>query len=121
METFFKNIPGNLIINISAVQTYGPFYIDTTLPAITNNQTGDDTWRNSGSTAYNVDFSDATSYLANVQYKITTATGQGGTLQKDWTDIASVSGSASYTTDWTLDFVKTELLKEIAATNIRKG
>ncbi|MEK7813811.1 MAG: carbohydrate binding domain-containing protein, partial [Candidatus Desantisbacteria bacterium] len=54
--------------NISSVKTYGPFYIDTTLPDITDPQGGDDTWRNASGTTYNVSFSDATSYLANIQY-----------------------------------------------------
>ncbi|MEK7812156.1 MAG: hypothetical protein AAB296_00215, partial [Candidatus Desantisbacteria bacterium] len=53
---------------------------------------------------YNVSFSDATSYLANIQYKITTASSQGGTIKKDWFDIASVSGSPDYTTVWSVDF-----------------
>jgi len=82
------------------------FYVrkDTTLPTVADNQIGDDTWKNSGGTTYDVDFSDPNSLLNYSQYKITTSTGQGGTILKDWTNIFTNLGLSSYTTDWQIDF-----------------
>src|SRR3989339_200726 len=82
------------------------FYVnkDTGNPGITNNQTGDDTWRAASGTTYNVDFSDATSLLNNVQYRVCAATGQTGTVLKDWTDIAAGINAATYTIDWQVDY-----------------
>jgi len=81
-------------------------YKDTSNPTITDSQAGDDTWRNSAGTTYNVDFSDpapsSTLYIA--QYKITTASGQGGTILQDWIDIFPDHGTASYTTNWAINF-----------------
>jgi len=84
---------------------YGMYVkIDTTPPAVTDNQVGDDYWRNSAGTTYDVDFSDPNSLLDYAQYKITTSTGQGGTVLKDWTYIFNDLGLNSYTTDWQIDF-----------------
>src|SRR3989339_368170 len=82
------------------------FYVnkDTGNPGVTNNQTGDDTWRAASGTTYNVDFSDATSLLNNVQYRVCAATGQTGTVLKDWTDIAAGINAATYTIDWQVDY-----------------
>src|SRR3989339_455045 len=82
------------------------FYVkkDTGNPGVTNNQTGDDTWRAASGTTYNVDFSDATSLLSNVQYKVCSATGQTGTVLKDWTNIATGINATTYTTDWQVDY-----------------
>ena len=78
---------------------------DTTSPVITNNQSGDDVWRNAAGTLYNVDFADALSGLATAQYRITSQPGQSGTVIKDWTDIYSnPAGAPAYTTDWPVDF-----------------
>jgi hypothetical protein len=78
--------------------------IDATLPIITDNQAGDDTWRNSAGTAYNIDFSDSTSLLNYAQYKITSSTGQSGTILKDWTNIFTGLSASTYTTNWQIDF-----------------
>jgi hypothetical protein len=84
------------------------FYVkkDTTNPLISDLQDGDDTWRNTAGTTYNVDFTDSSpsSNLDYAQYKITSETGQGGTVLKDWTNIFTNLGTTSYTTDWSIDF-----------------
>jgi len=79
---------------------------DTVNPSITDSQDGDDTWRNVAGTTYDVDFSDSapSSTLDYAQYKITTASGQGGTILQDWIDIFSDHGTASYATNWTINF-----------------
>ncbi|MBI4802489.1 MAG: four helix bundle protein [Elusimicrobia bacterium] len=79
--------------------------IDLSAPTVTDNQAGDDTWRNSAGTVYNIDFSaSGASLLDTAQYKITSDPGQTGALLKDWTDIAAGINSANYTTDWQADF-----------------
>ncbi|MFW9942917.1 MAG: hypothetical protein ACFFFT_17915, partial [Candidatus Thorarchaeota archaeon] len=81
-------------------------YLDTSEPAIIDSQTGDDIWRNSGGTTYNVDFSDniTSSNLDFAQYRITSDTEQGGIVLKEWTNIFTNLGATEYTTDWTIDF-----------------
>ncbi|MFX1522413.1 MAG: NosD domain-containing protein, partial [Promethearchaeota archaeon] len=80
--------------------------LDTVNPSIIDNQLGDDTWRNSTGTTYDVDFSDLTpsSNLDTAQYKITTLPGQGGIVVIDWTNIFTNLGATSFTTDWEIDF-----------------
>ncbi|TFF97828.1 MAG: hypothetical protein EU547_03265 [Promethearchaeota archaeon] len=84
------------------------FYVkkDTKGPTIIDSQIGDDIWRDSAGTTYNVDFYDSlpSSNLRFAQYKITSAVEQGGTVLKDWTYIFSDLGSTSYTTNWEIDF-----------------
>ncbi|MBI4351170.1 MAG: hypothetical protein HY550_07005, partial [Elusimicrobia bacterium] len=83
------------------------FYVrkDTTPPVITDLQAGDTAWRGVPGTAYNVDFADLASGLTTVQYRITSDVGGGGTVLKDWTDIATgLGGVPSYNSDWTVDF-----------------
>ncbi|RLD16393.1 MAG: hypothetical protein DRI36_05720, partial [Caldiserica bacterium] len=86
------------------------FYIkkDTETPTIIDNQEGDDTWRNSAGTTYDVDFYDDKSLLNYAQYCVYSGTGMTGTLIKDWTYIASGINSSSYTTDWQVDFASLE-------------
>ncbi|PIU17693.1 MAG: hypothetical protein COT18_12665, partial [Elusimicrobia bacterium CG08_land_8_20_14_0_20_59_10] len=83
------------------------FYVqkDTSAPTIADNQAGDDAWRNSSGTVYNVDFLDSLSGLATAQYKVMSGAGQGGTLIKDWADIAALTpGQTAYNADWAVDF-----------------
>ena len=84
------------------------FYLkkDTINPIITDLQIGDDTWRDTPGTMYNVDFSDIipSSNLSYAQYKITSEMGQAGTTLKDWTNIFTNLGAISYTNDWMIDF-----------------
>ena len=91
----------------SSVTVSDAFYVkkDVTVPGVTNNQTGDDTWRAAAGAVYNVDFSETGgALLSNVRYKVCAATGQTGTVLKDWTDIATGINASAYTTDWQLDF-----------------
>src|SRR3989339_22554 len=74
---------------------------DTTIPGVTNNQGGDNTWRAASGTTYNVDFTDAGGANLNyVQYSVYSATGQTGSQLITWTTIATNINAASYTTDW---------------------
>ncbi|UCE36637.1 MAG: PKD domain-containing protein [Thermoplasmata archaeon] len=94
----------------SNVGNYGSdtFGVDTIAPEIFDYQLGDDNWRNTGGTTYNIDFSDTTtgSGLHYAQYKITSAPFQGGSVRRDWTDIFRNSGTGTfiYTTDWGIDY-----------------
>ena len=57
---------------------------------ITDNQTGDDTWRSTSGTTYNIDFSDpGVSLLSYAQYTVYSNTNLTGTTLKDWTNIAT--------------------------------
>lgn len=92
--------------NMSAVAT-DVFHVgkDLTAPTVTDNQAGDDTWRNSAGTAYDVDFHDTGgSDLNNLQYTVYSETGMGGSQIVSWTNIASGVDSASYTADWQINF-----------------
>ncbi|MEW6200373.1 MAG: FG-GAP-like repeat-containing protein, partial [bacterium] len=87
------------------------FYVkkDVTIPAVVDNQTGDDTWRIADTgVVYDVDFSDSGgSLLDNVQYTVWSSSGMGagtGTEMITWTDIATGINAASYTADWGVDF-----------------
>jgi len=81
-------------------------FLDTSNPLVIESQVGDDSWRNTAGTTYDVDFSDPlpSSNLYYAQYKITSKTEQGGIILKDWTDIFINLGTTSYTTDWSVDF-----------------
>ncbi|MBI4352148.1 MAG: hypothetical protein HY550_11995, partial [Elusimicrobia bacterium] len=81
------------------------FYIrkDITLPGITDNQAGDDTWRNADTGLYNVDYTDAGgSLLDRFQVKVTTGPSQTGTLVSDWADAAAGINSSAYSANWSL-------------------
>lgn len=92
----------NVAASSGATQDLGPYGYDSAGPTITNNQAGDDTWRNSAGTTYNVDFtSDGNSDLDYAQYAI--GSSLGATNLKAWTNIFT-DDAASYTTDWTVDF-----------------
>ncbi|MDA3793230.1 MAG: hypothetical protein PF545_06225, partial [Elusimicrobia bacterium] len=82
------------------------FYIlkDETPPQITDNQTGDDTWKNTGGTTYDIDFSDTLSKLTTAYYSIYTSTYITGAPVAQWSEIFSSTGTASYTTDWEVNF-----------------
>ncbi len=71
---------------------------DTNGPTITNNQSGDNTWRNTFGTTYNVDFQDLISGTTEADYLI--KDGSGNQLF-GWTPVFTNSGGVgSYTTDW---------------------
>ncbi|HBA59975.1 MAG TPA: hypothetical protein DCZ92_03980, partial [Elusimicrobia bacterium] len=77
---------------------------DTSAPAITDLQAGDNAWRRTSGAVYNVDFADLGAGLATAQYRITAAQAGGGAVLKDWTNIFTAAGAASYSADWTVDF-----------------
>ncbi|MFA5937429.1 MAG: hypothetical protein WC822_06165, partial [Candidatus Paceibacterota bacterium] len=77
---------------------------DTSAPAVTVGQAGDNTWRRASGAVYDVDFSDLGSGLATAQYRITSLPAEGGAVLKDWTNIFTAAGAASYTADWPVDF-----------------
>ena len=60
------------------------FYIlkDAVGPLVTDNQTGDDTWRNSNTGTYDVDFQGNPSNVGQIQVKVTTGTNQTGSPQE---------------------------------------
>ena len=91
---------------LNTAQTNDVFYVkkDTSGPVITNNQTGDDTWRSASGTVYNIDFTDTNSLLNNAEYAVYSGTGLSGSQLKNWTAIASGINASTYTTDWQVDF-----------------
>jgi hypothetical protein len=81
------------------------FYVkkDTSTPGITDNQTGDNTWRTAPGTTYNVDFYDYDSLLSTAYYKVSAGTGESGEIIS-WTPIFSGLNNSAYLTDWDVDF-----------------
>jgi len=78
---------------------------DITKPTITDNQTGDFTWRQASGTQYNIDFDDTGgSKLDLLQYRVWSSAGQSGTEIISWTTISDEVDSNSYATDWQVDF-----------------
>ena len=77
---------------------------DVGAPVVINNQQGDNTWRNSAGTLYDVDFADAGSGVVSVLYKITSQPLGGGAVVKDWDYIAAATSTALYSQNWGVDF-----------------
>ncbi len=91
------------------------FYVlkDVTLPGISNQQTGDDAWRNSSGTVYKVYFNDGGgSKLNKFQVKITSGPSGTGTLILDWADYAVNIASNGYAQDWALTSQQWSLLPQ---------
>ncbi|MFX0007373.1 MAG: hypothetical protein ACFFAV_11695, partial [Candidatus Hermodarchaeota archaeon] len=88
--------------NVGTVQ----MYLDALEPSIIDSQDGDNNWRDTGGTTYNIDFSDGitSSNLDYAQYIITSEVGQGGIVLKNWTYIFIDLGITDYIVDWTIDF-----------------
>lgn len=82
------------------------FYVrkDTTAPLLVDNQTGDSTVRTGAGTLYAVAAFDGASGLAAFQYSASLSAGAGDAALIAWTDIAAVSNSTSYTTNWPVNF-----------------
>ncbi len=76
--------------------------IDTSLPVINNNVSGDYTWRNSSGTLYDTNFYDEFAGLKKLQYKAHIATGAIGLPLIDWTDIALSVNATYYETNWSV-------------------
>ena len=82
------------------------FYVirDTTPPTIENGAVSPAGWQNSDPGPFNIDFSDARSGLAVIQYSAGSLAVAAGADQVGWTDIAALVSSKTYTADWRVDF-----------------
>lgn len=91
--------------NVGTAASSNGVMVNTSLPSITDNQTGDATPRKSSGTTYDVDFFKSSSGppLDYAQYAVYAGPNKTGTLLKNWTDIFSADVD-SFTTDWTVDF-----------------
>ncbi|MBI3572717.1 MAG: LysM peptidoglycan-binding domain-containing protein [Candidatus Kerfeldbacteria bacterium] len=91
--------------NTGSVTSSNGVTVNTSIPTITDNQTGDTTARKASGTTYDVDFAKAASgpQLDYAQYAVYSAASLGGTQLKNWTDIFTTD-TDSYTTDWSVDF-----------------
>ncbi len=79
------------------------FYVkkDVLLPAIVDNQSGDDLWRNTNNGVYDVDFFDSGgSLLSKIQIKATTQPNFGGSVNIDWSDFIIAIDSTEYTNNF---------------------
>ncbi|MBI4092434.1 MAG: fibronectin type III domain-containing protein [Candidatus Kerfeldbacteria bacterium] len=79
--------------------------VNTSLPTISDNQTGDTAPRKASGTTYDVDFAKAAAgpQLDYGQYAVYSGAGKTGTLLKDWTNIFTAD-TDSYSINWTVDF-----------------
>jgi hypothetical protein len=89
-----------------------PAGADTTPPAVTDLEGGDNEWRGSVSGAYQVHFSDLGTGLDKFQVKITTGPGFSGTLVYDWTDAVTGINADGYNLEWTLPAAVFEAIEE---------
>lgn len=91
--------------NTGAVTTSNGVTVNTSIPTITDNQTGDAVSRGVSGTTYDIDFAKASAgpQLDYAQYAVYTAAGKTGTLLKDWTNIFTTD-TDTYTTNWPVDF-----------------
>lgn len=91
--------------NTGSLMSSNGITANSSLPGITDGQTGDATPRKSAGAAYDVDFAKAPTgpNLDYAQYAVYSGPGKTGTLLKDWTNIFTTD-TASFTTDWTVDF-----------------
>jgi hypothetical protein len=91
--------------NISAVSE-DVFFVrkDTSSPVVADNQTGDNTWRKTGGTLYDVDFYDYGANLSDLKYSIYSSADMTGVRLATWTVIAASVNAPEYTSDWSVDF-----------------
>ncbi|MGC8866756.1 MAG: lamin tail domain-containing protein, partial [Elusimicrobiales bacterium] len=76
---------------------------DNIPPTLTDNQSGDDIWRNSNYATYSVFANDSGgSLLKEIQTRIYTGASGRGVLVEDWTPQISNINSSSYSTPWML-------------------
>ncbi|HLD30549.1 MAG TPA: hypothetical protein VJC03_09405, partial [bacterium] len=89
-------------------KTYRPFAFsfekhDIVPPSLTDNQNGDDLWRNSNSASYNIDFNDlGGSKLSKFQTQVWNDSSKT-TLIDNWQDVVTGIGQDSYSTNWNLN------------------
>ncbi len=80
-----------------------PVSLEIVPPSISDNQAGDETWRNSGGTTYDVDFSD-NAHLDDAYYTAYTGSIMSGSQVVPWTAIFNNYDSTSYTSNWSINF-----------------
>ena len=94
--------------NSNSSSTVDAFYIlkDTTMPVITDNQAGETAWRmDDAGAVYDVDFHDALSGLAAIEYSASTTPASGSAATLGWRPISALAqGTSSYTANWGVDF-----------------
>ena len=74
-----------------------------TRSVVTDNQTGDDIWKDTAGTTYNIDFLIHYLYLIMFNMQFIVIQPDWFTL-KDWTNIASGIGASDWTTNWQVDW-----------------
>jgi len=91
---------------LNSSTTVDAFFVlkDTSPPVLADNQNGDDAIRPASGTLYDLDAFDSGSGLVRVQYSVSPTPGSGDAAQIGWTDLAVMSSSAAYTTDWEVAF-----------------
>ena len=82
------------------------FYVirDTTPPNILNGAASPSGWQNADPGPFNIDFTDARSGLAFIQYSASGSPGAADAAVLGWTDIDALASSKTYTADWRVDF-----------------
>ena len=82
------------------------FYVrrDTTPPVIINNAVSPPGWCLTDPGTFNVDFADARSGLAFIQYSASSLAGSADATGLGWTDIDTLVSSKTYTADWSVAF-----------------
>lgn len=80
-----------------------PVSLEIVPPSITDNQAGDETWRNTSGTTYDVDFSD-NAHLDDAYYTAYTGSIMSGSQVVPWTAIFNNYDSTSYTSNWSVNF-----------------
>lgn len=82
------------------------FYVirDTTPPTIADNAVSPSGWLLADPGTFNVDFADARSGLAFIQYSASGLPGTADAALLGWTDIDTLVSSQTYTPDWGVDF-----------------
>jgi len=101
--------------NYSVYSSTFAVFVDTAPPVVTDAQAGDDTWRRSSGTVYNVDFTDAGgSKLQSARYAVYSSTGRQGAELVSFAAgvIADSIGADSYPADWKLSQGNWDLLPD---------
>ncbi|OGS30342.1 MAG: hypothetical protein A2218_01625 [Elusimicrobia bacterium RIFOXYA2_FULL_53_38] len=82
------------------------FYVkrDTTPPTITNGAVSPSGWLFADPGVFNVDFADARSGLAFIQYSASGLAGAADAAVIGWTDIDTLVSSSAYTANWSVAF-----------------
>jgi len=96
-----KAYNGDNVAQSGTAVNYGMFLYDATVPGVTDNQAGDNIWRNSNSGTYNIDYTDAGgSNLEHFQTRVCATAAGCVTPSQDWTTQVSSINAANYDTNW---------------------